>query len=29
LPVSELARWVTRNSMIGAGLPMKPADNQV
>ena len=29
LPVVELARWVTRNSMIGAGLPMKPADNQV
>ena len=29
LPVFELARWVTRNSMIGAGLPMKPADNQV
>lgn len=29
LPSFELARWVTRNSMIGAGLPMKPADNQV
>ena len=29
LPVSELTRWVTRNSMIGAGLPMKPADNRV
>ena len=29
LPVSELARWATRNSMIGSGLPVKPEDNQV
>ena len=24
LPVSELAKWVTRNSMIGTGLPLRP-----
>ena len=24
LPASELAKWVTRNSMIGTGLPLRP-----
>ena len=24
LPVPELAKWVTRNSMIGTGLPLRP-----
>mgnify|MGYP001321238034 FL=1 len=24
LPVQELAKWVTRNSMIGTGLPLRP-----
>ena len=27
LPVSELARWVTRNSMIGTSLPRRPEDD--
>ena len=27
LPALELAKWVTRNSMIGAGLPQRPKDD--
>ena len=28
LPAPELAKWVTRNSMIGTGLPQRPKDDQ-
>ena len=28
LPASDLAKWVTRNSMIGTGLPQRPKDGQ-
>ena len=27
LPTPELAKWVTRNSMIGTGLPLRPTDD--
>ena len=27
LPASELAKWVTCNSMIGTGLPLRPVDD--
>ena len=27
LPATELAKWVTRNSMIGTGLPLRPLDD--
>jgi len=27
LPTPELAKWVTRNSMIGTGMPLKPTDD--
>ena len=29
LPMLELAKWVTRNSMIGAGLPLRPLDDHL
>ena len=28
LPASDLAKWVTRNSMIGTGLPCRPTDDR-
>ena len=28
LPASDLAKWVTRNSMIGTGLPCRPMDDR-
>jgi len=27
LPTPELAKWVTRNSMIGTGMPLRPTDD--
>ena len=29
LPISDLAKWVTRNSMIGTGLPLRPSDDHI
>ena len=29
LPISELAKWVTRNSMIGTGVPSRPTDDHL
>lgn len=29
LPMSELAQWVTRNSMIGTGVPLRPKENHL
>ena len=29
LPISELAKWVTRNSMIGTGAPSRPTDDHL
>ena len=29
LPIPELAKWVTRNSMIGTGVPSRPTDDHL
>ena len=29
LPIPELAKWVTRNSMIGTGVPLRPTDDHL
>ena len=29
LPMSELAQWVTRNSMIGTGVPLRPKEDHL